>query len=52
MPRAAANPPHVIYETLKHLRFIDDEGNLLPWGHDVWQTATVAMNGKMSKAYL
>lgn len=52
MPRAAANPPHIIYEALKHLRFIDDKGNLLPWSDDVWQIATHAMNDKMSKDYL
>lgn len=52
MPRTAANPPHIIFESLKHLRFIDDKGNLLPWSSNVWDTATVAMNGKMSKDYL
>ncbi|CAH0719090.1 unnamed protein product, partial [Brenthis ino] len=44
MPRAAANPPHIIFDTLKELRFIDDKGNLLPWSNDVWRKATVAMN--------
>lgn len=52
MPRAPANPPHIIYEALKDLRFTDEKGILLPWSDDIWQIATDAMNGKMTKAYL
>lgn len=52
MPRTPATPPNIIYESLKDLRFIDDKGVLLPWSDDVWQKATDAMNGKMTKAYL
>lgn len=52
MPRAAANPPHIIYEALKDLRFINDKGNILPWSDNIWQIATDSMNGKMTKDYL
>ena len=52
MPRTPANSPHVIYETLKGLCFIDDQGSLLPWGNDVWRKATDAMQGKISKDYI
>lgn len=52
MPKAPAVPPNKVYEALKELYFLDGNGQLLPWGDDVWEQAFEALDHKMSKAYI
>lgn len=52
MLRVSANSPDEVYEALKGLWFLNNKGNLLPFGDDVWQKAVDAMQSKMSKSYI
>lgn len=52
MPKKPAVPPNEMYEALKEMRFLDNEGKLLPLGNNVWQEASDALHRKMSKDYV
>jgi hypothetical protein len=52
MPRTSTCPPDVIYEALKSFKFVDEKGNLLAWGDNIWEDAASALEGKMSKDYI
>lgn len=52
MPRLPACQPDEIYKALKEICFVDSEGKLLLWSHNVWQQASDALHNKMSKDYI
>lgn len=52
MPRKAARTSSEIFEALKDLYFVDDEGRVLNLKHSVWEQAHIKLNNEMSRKYI